>query len=78
MPKADAAWDKHTTPAQKEVEKDSGITVKVNGWSASIAMASSGTRTSTACADTSRATSSSAKAAELLRAPTPRKMSARK
>ena len=32
MPKADAAWDKHTTAAQKEVEKDSGITVKVNGW----------------------------------------------
>ena len=32
MPKADAAWDKHTTAAHKEVEKDSGITVKVNGW----------------------------------------------
>ena len=32
MPKADAAWDKHTTAAEKEVEKDSGITVKVNGW----------------------------------------------
>ena len=32
MPKADAAWGEHTTAAQKEVEKDGGITVKVLGW----------------------------------------------
>ena len=32
MPKADAAWDKHTTAAHKVVEKEGGLTVKIQGW----------------------------------------------